>query len=176
MTERRTASRCLSAHWGTEFFAFPRATASMFFFLRASKIDAATGLELIYIRLTVGVQRDEVLVPSEALTPRGGTAARDGSGAVLPAEQLRREGVCTRSSRYTDRVRGSAGRGSIMVARVGDAVLDIRPECGRGRRRPGSAWSMPAGVRGLSNRHLGELEGGTDDSDREWGGWVRKIG
>jgi hypothetical protein len=65
----------------------------------------------------------------------GGTAARAGSGAVGPAVQLRREGVCTRSSRHTDRVRGSAGRGSMMVARVDDAVLDIRPERGRGRRR-----------------------------------------
>ena len=68
-----------------------------------------------------------------------------------------------------------------MVLRVDDAVIDIRPERGRGRRRrlswgSGCAWSMAAGVRGLSNRHLGELEGGTDDSDSEWGGWMKKIG
>jgi len=33
---------------------------NVLFFLRTSKMDAATGLAPIYIRLTVGVQRNEI--------------------------------------------------------------------------------------------------------------------
>ena len=93
---------------------------------------------------------------------------------------LRRGAECTPPPSHADRVGGSAGRLAMVVARVSDAVFVTRPERGRGARRrlrwgSGSAGSMPVGVCGPTRRHLGELEGGADDSDSEWGGRTRKI-
>jgi len=93
---------------------------------------------------------------------------------------LRRDAERTPPPSHADRVGGSAGRLAMVVARVSDAVFVTRPERGRGARRrlrwgSGSAGSMPVGVCGPTRRHLGELEGGADDSDSEWGGRTRKI-
>jgi len=40
---------------------------------------------------------------------------------------------------------------------------------------PGPQGRMPVEVSGPTKRHLGELEGGADDSDSEWRGRMEKI-